>query len=276
MNVPIGAVTSRSVGSVKAVSLRALRARLAVRWWAFVDAERQSLALWLPVAFASGVALWFLVPWQSQRSGIALVGAALAGLGLRWRPLLVVALLIMAGMAAAHWRSARVAAPVIAARTTATVTGMVESVENRASRDQVRVVIAPEPATGLPLRVRLTLRGTVPPGLVPGAGVRVRAALAPPAGAAIPGGYDFARRAWFAGIGATGFPMGPLAIISPAPPPAPPPSGALAWLAGARAALTRRITAAVPGQSGALAAAFVTGDQGAVPLEAAEAMRNSG
>jgi competence protein ComEC len=274
MEMPIEAVTSRSIGPVKAVSVQGIRAALAVRWWAFVDAERQSLALWLPVAFAVGVALWFVVPWQSQRIGVALAFAALAltGLALRWRLLLVVALLLLAGMAAAHWRSARVAAPVIAGRTITTVTGTVENVENRASRDQVRIVIAPDAATGLPLRVRLTLRGAVPAGLAPGAGVRVRAALAPPAGAAIPGGYDFARRAWFAGIGATGYPLGPVTITAAAPPPV----GVLAWIEGARADLTRRITAAVPGQAGAIAAAFVTGDQGAIPLETAAAMRDSG
>ncbi|OYU13867.1 MAG: competence protein ComEC [Alphaproteobacteria bacterium PA4] len=100
----------------------------------------------------------------------------------------------------------------------------------------------------------------------------MRAALAPPAGAAVPGGYDFARRAWFAGIGATGFPMGRLAITAPAPPPA----GALAWLEAARSRLTARIRAAVPGEAGALASAFVTGDQGAIPLETAAAMRDAG
>ena len=278
MEVPIEAVTSRSIGRVKAVSLPGIGAALAERWWAFVDAERQSLALWLPVAFALGVALWFLVPWQSQRIAVALAFAALAlaGLALRWRPLLVVAMLVVAGMASAHWRSARVAAPILAGRTVTNVTGTVESVESRASRDQVRVVIAPDiiDATdaAMPARIRLTLRGAVPVGLAPGAGVRVRAALVPPAGAAIPGGYDFARRAWFSGIGATGFPLGPVTVTAAAPPPA----GLLAWLDDARADLTRRIIAAVPGQAGAMAAAFVTGDQGAIPLETAAAMRDSG
>jgi len=38
----------------------AARPGLAVRWWDLVDAERDSLALWLPVAFAAGVAAWFI------------------------------------------------------------------------------------------------------------------------------------------------------------------------------------------------------------------------
>ena len=247
-------------------------AAVAERWWAFVDAERQSLALWLPVAFAGGVALWFIVPWQSQRLALAVVFAGLAAVGglVRWRPLAVMALLALTGMGAAEWRSARVAAPILAHRQVVTVVGTIEVVENRADRDQVRLVIAPD--FGLPPLVRLTVRGTPPAGLAPGARVQVRAMLSPPAGSAIPGGYDFARRAWFAGIGATGFPMGRIVMTVPAPAP----SGVLAWLGAARAALTARIMAVVPGQTGALAAAFITGDQGAIPLETAQAMRDSG
>ncbi|MFZ4689463.1 MAG: ComEC/Rec2 family competence protein [Polymorphobacter sp.] len=270
MATPIAGVTSRSAGPVKAASGVAV----AARWWAFVDAERDSLALWLPVAFAAGVAAWFLLPWQSQRLAlaVAVAGLALGGTILRWRPLAVAALLALAGMGVAEWRSARVAHPVLAARTVRVVTGVVEAVEIRADRDQLRLLVAPDAVTGLPPRVRLTIRGAPPIGLAPGARIAVRAMLSPPAGAAIPGGYDFARRAWFAGIGATGFPMGPLRITAAGSPPA----GALAWLGAARAALTARIIAAVPGQGGAIAAAFVTGDQGAIPLETAQAMRDSG
>jgi competence protein ComEC len=246
---------------------------LAARWWDFVEAERHSLALWLPVAFALGVGLWFILPWQAQRLAVALLfaGLGLAGMTVRWRPMAAVALLALAGMAATEWRSARVAAPVLAARGVFTVAGVVESVENRADRDQVRVIMAPEPGE-LPPRIRLTVRGGVDAAVAPGARIRVRAMLSPPAGAAVPGGYDFARRAWFAGIGATGFPFGPLVVTELAPPP----QGLLAWLAAARAGLTARITAAVPGAAGAMAAAFVTGDQGAIPLVTAQAMRDSG
>lgn len=270
MDMPTPGLTSRSIAVVKAVTA----ARIAPRWWAFVDAERQSLALWLPVAFAGGVALWFIVPWQGQRLGLAIAFAgvtATAGL-LRWRPLAAMALLALGGMGAAEWRSARVAAPVLAQRQVVAVVGTITAVENRADRGQLRLVIAPDVATGLPPKVRVTVRGDPPPGLILGARVRVRAMLSPPAGAPVPGGYDFARRAWFAGIGATGFPRGRIAVLAPAPAPA----GVLAWIDAARPALTQRIQAALPGQAGAWAAAFVTGDQGAIPLETAQAMRGSG
>ncbi len=272
MAEPVAGVTSRSAGAVQTVSTL-VGPSLADRWWDFVEAERDSLALWLPVAFAAGIAGWFLLPWQTQRLALALAlaGIGAAGMIVRWRPLVAAALLALAGMGVAEWRSARVAHPVLAARVVTSFAGVVEAVESRADRDQVRVLIVPDTAD-LPQRVRVTLRGATPAGMAPGARVALRAMLSPPASAAIPGGYDFARRAWFAGIGATGFSMGPVRIIAPAPPP----SGALAWLEAARAALTKRIAAAVPGAAGAIAAAFVTGDQGGIPLETAQAMRDSG
>ncbi|WP_426163394.1 ComEC/Rec2 family competence protein [Sandarakinorhabdus sp. DWP1-3-1] len=245
---------------------------MTARWWALVDAERESVALWLPVAFGAGIAAWFVLPWAEQRLAAAVLclGLALAGGLSRLRPLLVAGLLALAGMGVAEWRSARVAHPVLAARPVASVTGIVTGVENRADRRQIRLLVAPDAGSGLPPLVRLTVRGKVE--VAPGARVAVRAMLSPPAAAAVPGGYDFARRAWFAGIGATGFPMGPVRVLAPAPPPA----GPLAWLAAARGRLTARIVAAVPGESGAIAAAFVTGDQGAIPIETAQAMRDSG
>ncbi len=266
---PNARLTSRSIGAVQTGSAQV---PLAERWWALVDAERDSLALWLPVAFAGGIAAWFLLPWQSQRLAVAvaLAGLAAAGAVARLRPLVIAALLALAGMGVAEWRSARVAHPILPARTVTSFTGTITAVENRPDRGQVRLLIAPD--AGLPPLVRVTLRGAPGVGIAPGARVQLRAMLSPPAGAALPGGYDFARRAWFAGIGATGFPMGPVRVIAAAPAV----SGPLAWLDAARARLTLRIRAAVPGAAGAIAAAFVTGDQGAIPVETAQAMRDSG
>lgn len=268
MAEPAAGLTSRSAGTVQ------IAPALAARWWALVDAERQSLALWLPVAFAAGVAAWFLLPWSDQRlaMAVALAGLGAAGTVMRWRPLAAMALLAVAGMGAAEWRSARVAHPILAQRTVASFSATVTAVENRADRNQVRILLAPDAGSRLPPLVRVSVRGTGPAGLAPGARIKLRAMLSPPAAAAIPGGYDFARRAWFAGIGATGFALGPIVVITPAPPPA----GLLAGIAATRAALTKHITAMVSGAPGTIAAAFVTGDQGGVPLDVATVMRDSG
>ncbi len=232
------------------------------------------MPLWLPVAFAGGVAAWFLLPWAGQRLAvaIAMAGLGLAGLVLRQRAAAAMALLLLAGMAAAEWRSASVAHEILPWRRTASFAGRIEGVEHRTGWHQVRLLVAPDADAGLPTLVRISLRGDGEPGLATGARVRLRAMLSPPSGPAVPGGYDFARRAWFAGIGATGFAMGKPTIIAAAPPPSAP----LAWLDATRAALTVRITAAIGGDAGAITAAFVTGDQGGISRATAQAMRDSG
>ncbi|KPF77763.1 hypothetical protein IP88_05640 [alpha proteobacterium AAP81b] len=240
----------------------------------FLDTERDALPLWLPVAFAAGIALWFVTPFGAQRLAVAaaLLGVAAAGVLARGRLVWVPALLALAGLGVAEIRSRSVAHDVLVARTVVAIAGKVEAVEARADRDVTRVVVRLDAMPGLPERVRLTLRQAPPPGLVPGARIATRAALAPPAPAVLPGGYDFARRAWFTGIGATGFPMAAVRVTRAAPPA----TGAVTWLAAIRARLTAHIRAAVPGSAGAVAAAFVTGDQGAIPLATAQAMRDAG
>ena len=59
--------------------------------------------------------------------------------------------------------------------------------------------------------------------------------------------------------------------------PGPPPRGGVAaWLDDFRARLTKRIEAAVGGDAGAISAAFVTGDHGAISPGTNLAMRWSG
>lgn len=251
----------------------AARARLSAAVADFVAAERDSLPLWLPVALGAGIAAWFLAEWQAQRLALAaaLLGLTAAGLLLGRRLVFVPALLALLGMAAAEVRTRAVAHPVLAARGIAELVGEIASVEPRADRDVTRIIVAGS-VDGAAMTVRLTLRGPPPAGLAPGARVAVRALLAPPAVAAVPGGYDFARRAWFAGIGATGVPLGSVRLLAPAPPRA----GLVAAIDRTRARLNARITLAVPGPRGAMATAFVTGDQGGIPLGIAQAMRDAG
>lgn len=63
-------------------------------------------------------------------------------------------------------------------------------------------------AADLPARIRIRVRPSMAPGgaqtLASGAAIKVLAILMPPP-PAVPGGFDFARSAWFKGIGAVGF-----------------------------------------------------------------------
>ncbi len=243
----------------------------------FLLAERPQIPLWSPAAFGLGIVLYFMLPWAGQRLAAVAAAAAIAGLGLVSRGV-VGRLLVWAGilgalgLGIAAWRSADVASPVLRDRFEGDVAGRVESVEVRSGRGQLRFILAPDDP-GLPPHVRLSLKtSAVPAGLAPGALVRLRAMLLPPQGPSFPGGYDFARTLWFAQVGATGYPLGDTVVTRPAPPP----FGIAGWLDDARARLTRRIEAQVPGDAGAISAAFVTGDQGQISTDTNLAMRWSG
>ena len=92
----------------------------------------------------------------------------------------------------------------------------------------------------------------------------------PPASMAGPGGYDFARTAWFKSLGGTGTALGPVRTV--APPAAGP-------FADRLAAWRARLTAHVQGRAGegaGIAAALANNDRCAIALAEEEAMRASG
>src|SRR3546814_18450657 len=60
-----------------------------------------------------------------------------------------------------------------------------------------------------------------PQGLAVGSFISLRSRLMPPAAAAVPGAYDFSRRAWFDEIGATGRALQPINLVLAAPDSSP-------------------------------------------------------
>ncbi|MDZ4693231.1 ComEC/Rec2 family competence protein [Terricaulis sp.] len=111
--------------------------------------------------------------------------------------------------------------------------------------------------------------------LSPGRAARCRGVLGPPAGPLAPGGYDFARRAYFERLGATGFAFGRCRPIAIEPPPSWLDRQRL-WLAAVRADLAAAIYDAAPYRGGAIAAALVAGDRSLIDEETNIALRDSG
>ena len=94
--------------------------------------------------------------------------------------------------------------------------------------------------------------------------------MMPPAPAAAPGGYDFARAAWFQRIGGTGRAID-VVVTAPA--------SEQSWrarLADWRQRLAAHIRGRLGGGEGGIAAALATGDQHGISEADAEAMRRSG
>jgi competence protein ComEC len=244
-------------------------------------AERERWILWTPVALGAGIGLYFSL-WSEPPGWIgplALAGTVfVAVVGRRLEYLLLPAVagsVVAAGLtlaqlstfAAGHVTLDRMIA-------TSTVAGRVASVEQlpdgtRVLLDKVRISSLEPPAT--PERIRLRLRGKMPD-LLPGAWLQVRARLAPPPPPAMPGAYDFQFHYYFQEIGATGFALGRARLLADADTQL---TTAHRW-EGFRERLTTRIRDAIGGTAGAVAAALITGDRGAIPEEINEAYRNSG
>lgn len=240
--------------------------------------EHQQAIIWLPVGIGTGVASYFGLPVEPNLAvtGVILAAAATT-VAIGWRrqslrsPLILI-VAVAVGFAAADLRSAQVAAPVIAKRSGPThleATVIRTEVRERGGRITLTDLISSSGTMpAVPERVRITLRSGVSP--PPGTRVKVRAILMPPPGPVAPGAFDFARQSWFKGIGAVGYALGPAEAIGSTR------SGVAIWLASTRANLATRIRTAQAGPSGAIAAALMTGERGAIRPADLDAMRDSG
>lgn len=252
-------------------------ASLFARLEALAEAERDQLPLWLPVGLGLGIAAYFTLPdrhaWVAFLLGAAasVFGFLAAGWGTRWgRALAIFSAAALIGCCNAWWHAERAAAPRIGDEQIARFDAEVEAVQRVAAADKVRFVVRPIAAPNLPPRVRINVDADKAPAVQPGAILRTRAWLMPPTPAPIPGAYDFSRAAWFQQVGATGRTLD-LEVVSDKGP-----GGWRGWMAGVRQRLGDHIRAQLGGGEGAIAVALVNGDQGGIPQDDADAMRNSG
>lgn len=236
---------------------------------------------WLVVAFGAGIVAWFGLsgPWQ-WLSLIALCLAAVSSTFV-WRDreeqfvflrqaLVLVPLAIAAGCLLIWAKSALVGQPPIARPLIAWFDGQVLERQDQSTQGRVRLVIS----TRLPdlegaVRVRVNLPEALDQRAIePGSVLRLRARLMPPAPPMLPGGYDFARTAWFSGLAATGTVIAPVQVLKDAQDQR--------GLKTLQITLSRHIRTQLDGSSGALAATLASGDRGSIAEEDAEAMRDSG
>ncbi|MBL8834080.1 MAG: ComEC/Rec2 family competence protein [Rhodospirillales bacterium] len=249
-------------------------------WLRTREIEQARLVLWLPVLLATGIGVYFALPDEPERwiapafLAVAvlfgLVGRAVGAVRLLAAILAAMAL----GFALAQTRAHEVAAPVVERRMgPVAVAGRIVAIEPRA--DGVRMLLDRLSIAGfLPARtpetIRLKLDGT--DGLRPGDDVRIaRAYLSPPPAPSSPGAFDFARQAWFERLGAVGYARGRIELVE-----RPGEAGWRVRMNALRADIVARIAATLPDPAGAIAAALIAGEQGAVPPEALAAFRDSG
>jgi competence protein ComEC len=244
-------------------------------------AERWRWPLWLPVGVGSGVGVYFALPVEPWRWAAPVLFSVALAFAAATRSRTATCLIacgvatFAAGMSVAQWHAIAAAAPVLE-RTlrNVVVEGVVEVIApgDRGSRLTVRSdrIGRLDPAQ-TPHAVRITTY-RLPEQLQPGDSVRLRATLSPPPGPALPGAFDYQRRAWFDRIGGVGFATGRIERLAS--------SGDSVGLAMAvdrlRVVVQQRIARALDGPAAGLALAMITGERRAVPEAETQAMRDSG
>src|SRR5262245_12242484 len=274
---PFGARRSAPAGTAAGRLLAAVARQL--------EAEQDRWFLWLPVLFGTGIALYFSLASEpltlvAMMPAVAALALHLAGPRTGLAGLFTGALLaVTLGVGAAKLRTEAVRAPVLQAQAgPIDVYGHVELIEPRATKGQrltIRVTaMERHEAHTWPARARVRTIAENK-ALKPGDPVRLKATLNPPPGPSLPGDHDFARAAWFQGLGAVGYAIAAAEIDANA---AAPPLGlrVAAAVAQVRQAIGERILAVLPGETGAIANALITGERGGISEATNQAFRDSG
>lgn len=250
--------------------------------WAQVGEQRGHLFNWTPVLLAIGIAGYFAASDEPELLTCAVL-LVLGCLGLAVqvfipdgvRIFVVGASMVIGGFGLAGVRANVVAEPVLGFRYYGPIEGRIIEID-RSGSDAVRltldrVVLSRMETRRTPATVRVSLHGdqgfiTPEPGQV----VLMTGHLSPPSGPAEPGGFDFQRMAWFEGLGAVGYTRTPVLLGAEAF------NGATGlWVYRQRVAISQGVQARLPTESGAFAAAIMTGDRSAMGQDSLTALRAS-
>lgn len=241
----------------------------------WLEAEKERLPLWIPVGMGCGIAIWELFWGQALWPLIvgfvclAVISRFFAAGGVFRNILLMTAATLLCGYGLISFKSYSAAHQQLEKPWYGEFYGRIVKSEHLPARQKYRLTLETDGHADLPEKLRVNLSpDQYQDSFRSGAIVRMRARLMPPAPPALPGGYDFARRAWFAELGATGTALGEVRLHQASP------SGAM--LEDVRRGLSGHIRQQMAASPGSIAAALATGDRGAISDEDATAMRESG
>jgi competence protein ComEC len=234
---------------------------------AWVEVERGRFILLLPVAMGAAILVYFALPTEPPLwLAPVLPGAAALALAAGWRwPLArfaaALALAAALGFARAEWRTAAAPPLLTVPYGAVPVTGRVTGIDLLPAGRRItlaRAVLDGAPPAARLVRLRLRDEDTQP--LNAGDIISVRAMLFRQDRPAYPGGWDFGRDAFFQRLGASGFSLTDVTVLTPARP------GALAAaLQNLRTRIAARILAVLPVDTGSVAVTLLTGFQQAMP-----------
>lgn len=258
------------------------RAERARRWWQPVPshiADIPQTADWAVAAFAIGIGFYFSLPFEPDLLTVAILAAlaALVWIFFEWRhavslPLLLCVFAIF-GLGRAVWHSDAKSTPFLD-EGFYTVTGWIEAEERSGNgvrwRMRVHDIEGRKVPSGIEhVRIKIN-KGS---GKV-GEGVRLQAILSAPPGPVVPGGYDPARAAYFAGMSAYGFSTSAPEAVDLETLSAR--EEIARSIARFRYGVAARILEQAPEETAGLQVALLTGIRSYIPDEQTDALRAAG
>lgn len=265
------------------------RWREAIASAADVEKDQGLAFLFLPVALGAGAGLFYIAPTDPSFLFIVMALSAallIAALARKHhsgavRAAAYAAALCVGSLAAAFEASS--GAILLDSDVTTTISGTVEAREFDAAgrvRYLVRLHTTTEPEIRRsPMRVRLTARSPHEAAAV-GETITGRARLSSPSGPVMPGGYDFAFRAFVDGIGAHGYFYRAPRQVEKLPDDATDAAGMVQsfrdGLRRVREQISQRIRTVLPGDPGGIAAALAVSDRRGISRPTVDALRATG
>ncbi len=246
--------------------------------------ERERWFLWIPVGIGAGIALYFALPFEPSRFLMVLTPLLIAlAVGLRRHPAALVAfsalLCFALGFNAAQLEAALVEAPMLERQMgPVAVTGRLMLTEVMPDGTRLTLkdpTIGRLPPDKTPDLIRIKTKMPLDKIPEPGSRLDLWAEVGPFSDPVAPGGYDFRRQAFFRHIGGVGWSYGEARLAE-----ASPPTGL--WdrfnllFERARRALTRHVDDRLTGDTAAMTAALLNGEQTSIGKDVMQAMRASG
>lgn len=255
-----------------------------LRWSSVkLAAEQDRWPLWTPVFIGAGISFYFSLPFEPPIivAGLLFTGSLLLCIRARrsaiFLPITMSLLCISAGFAAIMIDTRMNGTAMLLRPLTVDLQGSLFRVDGHPGQGGMKLTIEPQSMSGvvperMPRRLEVTTRIKGGEALAAGDVISLRARLVPPPGPVAPDGFDFARQAFFSGIGGMGFAVTAPVIVTPHDDR----SGAGAWLERLRSRITNHVAERIGGDNGVISAAMMTGETAGISAHANDDLRISG
>jgi len=242
------------------------------------EQERSQRLLWVPISMACGAGAYFSLPFEPPISLSASLLALMLGLYVVLPPIRSGFLLLCAFLAAftvaqvkTQTRDVYLIASALPAKTYLATVDKIEKRVERGWRLHLSNLAVPGDDQLLPAKVRIVSRTKVPEDLKSGHRISMRAVLTPLPRPILPGSYDFGRRLYLDGYGATGFTVSNITLLS-----GPREDVATSMLERQQSHVRASIDKTLSGASAGLAKALLLGDKSGVPQRVKDDFRRAG